>query len=222
MPGENTKRDSIPQKVPMPLIRKMRQNRLLKNGWFFVSLILLCLLIVQSYLSYKFPIKQDLYEHRFKNNQGNRIIAYAYLLTSHKKFEQYSAEQINDIIEETAKKYAVDPVLIKAIVLYESYYLSNAVSTTGAMGLMALMPGIASRFGVRDPFDPADNIDGGVRLVKFLSDTFQGDVSLILAGYNAGETKVKKYNGIPPYQETIAYVKNVGTIYDLLKLESKN
>jgi soluble lytic murein transglycosylase-like protein len=199
----------------------MRQIKIFKNVWFSVSLILLCLLIVQSYLSYKFPIKQDLFGHAFRNNQGNRIIAYALLLKSDKKFEHLNAEQINAMIEETAKKYEMDPFLIKAIAAYESYYLSNAISTTGAMGLMALMPETARNLGVRDPFNPIENIDGGVRLVKMLSDEFHGDISLMLAGYNAGKSNVEKYNGIPPYLETIAYVMNVGKIYNFLKLDSK-
>jgi soluble lytic murein transglycosylase-like protein len=199
----------------------MRQIKIFKNVWFSVSLILLCLLIIQGYLSYKFPIKQDLFGHAFRSNQGNRIIAYALLLKSDKKFEHLNAEQINEMIEETVKKYDVDPFLIKAIAAYESNYLSNAISTTGAMGLMALMPETARNLGVRDPFNPIENIDGGVRLVKMLSDEFQGDVSLILAGYNAGKANVEKYSGIPPYSETIAYVNNVGKIYNFLKLDSK-
>ena len=199
----------------------MRQNKLLTNVWFSISLILFGLLLAQNYLSYKFPIKQDLFEHRFRTNQGNRLIAYALLLKSDKKFDHFDAEQVDAIIEETAKKYEVDPLLIKAIASYESHYLSNAISTTGAMGLMALMPETARRFEVRDPFNPSDNIDGGVRVVKTLSDAFQGDVALILAGYNAGETNVRKYNGVPPYLETTAYVNAVGKIYEFLRMDSQ-
>jgi soluble lytic murein transglycosylase-like protein len=199
----------------------MRQLKTFKNVWFAISCLLLCLLIVQSYLSYKFPIKQDLFGHAFRSNQGNRIIAYALLLKSDKKFERFNTEQINGMIEKAVQKHDIDPLLIKAIAIYESNYLSNAISTTGAMGLMALMPETAKNIGVGDPFDPAENIEGGVRLVKMLSDAFQGDTSLILAGYNAGKTSVEKYNGIPPYSETIAYVNNVGKIYNFLKLDSK-
>jgi soluble lytic murein transglycosylase-like protein len=179
-------------------------------------------LIVQSYISYKFPIKQDLYRHRFLQHQGDRLIAYALLLKSDKKFDHYDPAQINEIIEETAKKYEIDPLLIKAITLYESSYLSNAISTTGAMGLMALMPQTVRELGIRDPFDPIENIDGGVRLVKMLSESFQGDTSLILAGFNSGAGNVRKHNGVPPFSETIAYVNYVGKIYELLKLDSRN
>ena len=200
----------------------MRSIRIVRNIWFLVSLILLCLLIIQSFLSYKFPIKQDLFEHSYRTNQGNRITAYVLLLKSEKKFEHFNAEQINEMIEETAKKYDMDAFLIKAIAMYESNYLSNAISTTGAMGLMALMPETARDLGVRDSFNPVENIDGGVRLVKKLHEAFQGDISLILAGYNAGKTSVKNYNGIPPYPETIAYVSNVSKIYDFLKRDSSS
>jgi hypothetical protein len=125
------------------------------------------------------------------------------------------------VIEEAAKKYDEDPFLIKAIVRYESNYLSNAISPKGAMGLMALMPDVARTLGVRDPFNPPENVDGGARLLRALRDAFQGDISLILAGYNAGKTRVKEYNGIPPSPETIAYVNHVGKIYDGLKRDSK-
>src|SRR3990172_7327389 len=150
----------------------MRSLQIIKNIWVLVSLILLCLLIVQSFLSYKFPIKQDLFGHSYRTNQGNRITAYVLLLKSEKKFKHFNAEQINEMIEETAKKYDMDPFLIKAIAMYESNYLSNAISTTGAMGLMALMPETARNLGVRDSFNPVENIDGGVRLVKMLSEVF--------------------------------------------------
>ncbi|HKZ43011.1 MAG TPA: transglycosylase SLT domain-containing protein, partial [Candidatus Hodarchaeales archaeon] len=150
----------------------MRPSRIVKNIWFLVSLVLLCLLIVQSYLSYKFPIKQDLFGHSYRTNLGNRITAYVLLLKSNKKFGHFSAEKIDEMIEETAKKYNMDAFLIKAIAMYESNYLSNAISTTGAMGLMALMPKTARTLGVRDSFNPEENIDAGVRLVKMLSEVF--------------------------------------------------
>ena len=189
--------------------------------WFWVSILLSGLLLAQSYVSYKFPIKQDLYAHAYRTHMGNRLIAYAYLLKSGDKFLNWNPEEINTIIEDTAKRHEVDPQLIQAITLFESYYLPHAISTTGAMGLMALMPETANDLGVDDPFSPIDNIDGGVRFVKSLSETFLGDTALILAAYNAGAGSVKKYGGIPPYQETTAYVDKVGRIYRFLKNESQ-
>src|SRR5688572_412170 len=132
----------------------MKPLRVVRNIWVLISLILFCLIIAQSYLSFKFPIKQNMFGHRYGTNQMNRIVAYALLLRSDKKFEHFSAEQIDEMIEETARKHDVDPCLIKAIVMYESNYLSKAISTRGAMGLMALTPETARTLGVRDAFDP--------------------------------------------------------------------
>jgi soluble lytic murein transglycosylase-like protein len=146
-------------------------------------------------------------------------LAYALLLRSGHKFERYDADRIDAIIEETAARHGADPALIKAIAWYESDYLSNAISTTGAMGLMALMPETARALGVRDPFDPAENIDAGVRLVLMLAAEFEGDAALILAGYNAGMGIVRRSGGVPPYPETTAYVRNVSRIYRSLRPE---
>ena len=99
--------------------------------------------------------------------------------------------------------------LIRAVIQAESGYNPQAVSRAGAGGLMQLMPGTAKQLKVTDRFDPGQNVDGGVRYLKFLLDTFKGDVSLALAAYNAGLSKVAKYGGIPPYEETRTYVSRV-------------
>jgi soluble lytic murein transglycosylase-like protein len=201
--------------------KAMRRVFQITGIWFWVSVVLSGLLLAQSYVSYKFPIKQDLFGHPYRTHMGNRLIAYAYLLKSSDKFSRWNLEEINAIIETAAQRHEVDPQLIQAITLFESYYLPHAISTTGAMGLMALMPETAKALGVGDPFSPIDNIEGGVKFVKSLSETFQGDTALILAAYNAGAGAVKKYEGIPLYQETTAYVDKVGRIYRLLKNESQ-
>jgi soluble lytic murein transglycosylase-like protein len=188
--------------------------------WFLVSVMLSGLLLTQSYVSYKFPIKQDLFEHPYRTHMGNRLIAYGNLLLSSNKFSHWSPEEINTIIETTAQRHGVDPLLIQAITLFESYYLPQAISTTGGMGLMALMPGTARDLGIQDPFNPADNIEGGVTFVKTLSEKFQGDTDLILAAYNGGPGSVIKHGGVPPYRETTAYVQTVGRIYRFFKQES--
>jgi hypothetical protein len=193
----------------------------IKGIWFWVSVVLSGLLLAQSYVSYKFPIKQDLFSHSYRNHMGNRMIAYAYLLKSGDIFSHWGPEEINAIIEAAAQRHGVDPHLIQAITLFESYYLPHAISTTGAMGLMALMPETAKSLGVGDPFNPSDNIEGGVRFVKTLSETFQKDTDLILAAYNAGPGSVIKHGGVPPYRETTAYVNTVGRIYRFLKQESQ-
>ena len=113
------------------------------------------------------------------------------------------------IISKCAAKYGVNPSLIKAVIQAESGYNPNAISRKGASGLMQLMPETARSLKVSNSFDPKDNVEGGVRYLRFLLDTFRGDVSLAVAAYNAGLSKVAKYGGIPPYNETRSYVNRV-------------
>jgi len=117
--------------------------------------------------------------------------------------------EFDSIITSCCNLYGVPKSLVKAVIHAESGYNPNAVSRKGAEGLMQLMPGTAQQLKVSDSFNPSDNIKGGVRYLKFLLDTFKGDVSLALAAYNAGLTKVAKYGGVPPYEETRNYVSKV-------------
>jgi len=116
---------------------------------------------------------------------------------------------IVSLVKEMAPRYELDPDLVLAIVAIESGYQPNAVSPRKAQGLMQLIPDTARRFGVDDPFDPADNLRGGMSYLRWLLAYFEGDVRLTLAGYNAGEGAVDRYSGIPPYAETQAYVSRV-------------
>ena len=117
--------------------------------------------------------------------------------------------EYEQIISSCATKYGVNACLIKAVIHAESGYNPNAVSRKGASGLMQLMPGTARSLKVSNSFDPKDNVEGGVRYLRFLLDTFRGDVPLAVAAYNAGLNKVAKYGGIPPYNETRTYVNRV-------------
>lgn len=112
-------------------------------------------------------------------------------------------------ILQAAQTYQVDPALIHAIIMAESSYNPRAVSHRGAQGLMQLMPTTAKWLGIEDSFDPAMNIDGGVRYFKRLLDRFDGDVKLALAAYNAGSRYVRKYGGVPPFKATRIYIKKV-------------
>jgi len=116
---------------------------------------------------------------------------------------------LRPIILRVANRYQVDPALVKAIIMVESSYNPKAISKRGAKGLMQLMPETAELLGVRDSFNPEQNINAGVKHFKSLLDQFKGDVKLALAAYNAGSRKVRKYQGVPPFKATQYYIKKV-------------
>lgn len=118
-------------------------------------------------------------------------------------------ENFSNIIKEMSNKYGVNENLVKAVIQAESGYNPSAVSHKGAAGLMQLMPQTAKGLGVVDRFSPKDNIEGGVKYLKFLLGVLNNDTRLTLAAYNAGLGAVKKYNGIPPYKETVDYVNKI-------------
>ena len=125
---------------------------------------------------------------------------------------------VDSYILDSGRRNSVDPLLLYAIMHQESTFKPRAMSNKGARGLMQLMPGTASRFGVTSIWDPKQNIEGGTRYMRFLLDTFAGDVNLALAGYNAGEGAVIKYGyRIPPYSETQEYVRRISKRYDLIR-----
>jgi hypothetical protein len=125
---------------------------------------------------------------------------------------------VDTLIVESGTRNGVDPVLLYAIMHQESTFKRRAISPKGARGLMQLMPGTAARYGVTNIFDPRQNIEGGARYMRFLLDTFDGDVDLALAGYNAGEGAVMKFGyRVPPYSETREYVRRIGARYALMR-----
>jgi soluble lytic murein transglycosylase-like protein len=127
------------------------------------------------------------------------------------------ATQYDSIIEHAAVSAALEPNLLRAVIVVESGFNSRAVSKRGAVGLMQLMPATASRYGVSNPYDARQNVHGGARYLKFLIDRFGHDVRLALAAYNAGEEAVDRNGGqIPPFSETMAYVPRVLKIYKML------
>lgn len=127
----------------------------------------------------------------------------------------------DDLIARASERYSVDPTLIKAIIKTESNFNHRAVSPMGARGLMQLMPTTAAALRVKDSFHPENNIDGGVRYLRYLLTLFNGNLPLVLAAYNAGENAVLRYNNrIPPYQETQNYVRRV--LHHLNRYSSTN
>ena len=117
------------------------------------------------------------------------------------------------MIERYAEVYNVDPVLVRAVIQVESDFNPRCVSKKGARGLMQLIPETAHRYGVKDIFDPEDNIRGGVHYLSDLLVMFNSDLQRALAAYNAGEGAVTRYGGIPPYEETSTYVQRALTVY---------
>lgn len=122
---------------------------------------------------------------------------------------QNLSPRLQAIVNHAARDYAVDKSLVQAVIRAESDFDVHAISPKGAAGLMQLMPETAQRYGVRDLFDPEQNIFAGVRYLRDLLETFGHNVRLAVAAYNAGEQAVLRYGGIPPYPETIQYVNKV-------------
>ncbi|MBP2628616.1 MAG: Lytic transglycosylase catalytic [Firmicutes bacterium] len=156
-------------------------------------------------------------QQKFKSSSGpigefSTILAGAQQSSSVNE-KNFATDDISKIIQFTAKKYGVDEKLAMAVAKVESNLAPDVVSSAGAVGVMQLMPETAQGLGVRNSKDPRENIDGGVRYLKQLIATFDGDITKAVAAYNAGPQAVKKYNGTPPYPETQAYVAKVMAQY---------
>ncbi len=136
---------------------------------------------------------------------------------------KWSARQINrkayehrESITKYSRQYRVDSNLIKSVITAESCFKTSALSNKGARGLMQLIPDTAKRFGVKNIYNPEQNIHGGTKYLKFLIERYKGELNKVIAAYNAGEGNVDKYKGIPPFRETKQYVENVLKIYKAL------
>lgn len=129
------------------------------------------------------------------------------------KFSEHSKplwqSKYNDIIVNAARKHDIDAALVSAVIKAESDYNPRTVSHKGARGLMQLMPATARRFGVTDSFDPEQNIYAGTKYLRWLLDKFEGNADLAVAGYNAGEGNIMKYDGVPPFRETVNYINRI-------------
>jgi len=205
---------------------RSRQGPRLHSVWFVIGLAWLilygaCLLVAAMYVSFKAPIKPDQYGHPFSRHSRDRLSAYTMLFRSafRARNATMSIDDVAALLSATSAKYGVDPCLVDAVAVYESGLNPNTITTTGAMGLMALQPETARQLSVIDPFDPSANVEGGTRLLRQLSGQFKGDVDRVLAAYNAGPHVVERFNDVPPFRETTEYVKHVGAIYRICKVQ---
>jgi hypothetical protein len=147
--------------------------------------------------------------HVYIFRKQTRVWPHIYVRSAPGSFRRQLNPSVESLIGKYARIYGVDPFLVRAVMRHESGFNPTAVSPKGAQGLMQLMPGTAALMGVRNPFDPEQNIAGGVGYLRFCLDRFQHNVPLALAAYNAGPESVAKYGTIPPYLETQTFVSNV-------------
>jgi len=174
-----------------------------------VSLIIISLLSVNGFY---FLLTAQAYSDSLYVNR----VEFPITFPNHLSYLKLSPEEIaasvttyDHWIRAASRKYSLDPALVKAVIHAESRFDPWAVSPRGAVGLMQLRRDTARELGIKDPFNPKLNIDGGVQYLRDLLDTFKGDKKLALAAYNAGPTQVYRHKGVPPFKDTKKYIKQV-------------
>ena len=153
------------------------------------------------------------YKSKIFASLGILLLIVLFPLEADAQAEPRQNKNFDEIIKAVAEKYNLEASLIHSIIRTESDYNPHCISSKGALGLMQLMPETAKIYGVGNPFEPRDNIEGGVRYLKDLINLYDRRTRFVLAAYNAGQTAVKKYGGIPPYPETRNYIEKVMASY---------
>lgn len=203
---------------------KMERTMLRKNAKHRLLLSLLALLFAgfvgaanAGLYVYQLPNGSRIITDHLVNNKHYKLVRtgdsdsrMGLLLTSNnQQFARTDTSAYDKLIRKTAKQHRVDRALVKAVIHAESAFNPYATSNKGARGLMQLLPSTAAMYGVSDLYDPAQNIKAGVKHLKYLLKKYRNNSRLAVAAYNAGETAVKRYRGIPPYKETRIYVSKV-------------
>lgn len=196
-------------------------------AWFLKRIVpVLCVVLVLGLHSARVSLADAVIYHRqdksgvhhLTNRRGGHkgyrvYLVFRDILRHHPGLGKH---KIIQLAQKHGKSYGIDPCLVQAVIEVESGYKADAVSSAGAEGLMQIMPDTQKDLGVRDSFDPDENVQAGVRYLKQMLDRF-GSMHLALAAYNAGPGQVKRYNGVPPFPETEAYVKKVMSRYRRMK-----
>jgi len=143
------------------------------------------------------------------DSKTGRLVRTVVAPVTESQASRLAPQQLTELVDRIAAQQGVEAPLVQSVIRAESNYNPAAVSPKGAQGIMQLIPSTARRFGVSDTFDVADNIQGGVRYLRFLLDYYHDDYTKSIAAYNAGEAAVDKYKGVPPYAETLGYVRTV-------------
>lgn len=196
----------------------MARNRLSIPGMLLGALLLmLCLPAQAGYYVYQMPDGSRLMTDRPQRDKSLKLIKHTRNVSQvgrvaaagYRSSPTVNYLRFESLIHQAARRHQVDAALVKAVIRTESYFNPNATSRVGASGLMQLMPQTAAKYGVTDLYSPKQNIEAGVKHLKYLLERYPDQLSHVLAAYNAGEHAVDKYNGIPPYSETRNYVKKV-------------
>ena len=204
-----------------PSVRK--EIRKEKTSLFWLAALALTLLLPSQTLAdiYKYVDEEGVIHFTNVPTDGKFKLFYREKPVHFQSELGLQLEKYDHLIFKASEKYNVNYNLIKAVIKAESNFNPQAVSRAGARGLMQLMPKTAYAYQVKDSFEPEGNIEGGVRYLRYLLNLFQGDLYLVLAGYNAGENAVINYKGIPPYPETRTYVQRVLRFYQEYGKETK-
>ncbi len=183
-----------------------------------------CLVAGVSLLLAGAPAAADIYRYRdekgvwhFTNINSDK--RYKLYLRDYPERPAEFIKKYGSIIQQASERFRLDPLLVKAVIKAESDFDHRATSNKGAQGLMQLMPDTADEMEVGDPYNPEENIFGGVRYLSILLERFKNNVTLALAAYNAGPERVEDYNGVPPFLETKTFIKRVLEFYNQYKSE---